>query len=98
MSSDSSGATLQIIPSEKGLQNMASAPTESEWFTRFMTGLHSNIGEHRKQDAAISIGFLIETQRLLELDWQLSVNQNDKERIRTADKIGSIHIFTYCGS
>ena len=37
MESDSGGATLQVICSDKGLQVMSSSPTESEWFTNFMT-------------------------------------------------------------
>ena len=45
--SASGGATLQVIRSDKGLQVMDSALTDSEWFTRFTTGLCLSIGERR---------------------------------------------------
>ena len=98
MASDSGGSKSQVIRSVKGLQVMASDPTNSKWFTRFMNGLPSSIGERRNQDATISIALIIETQRLLELEWHMVVNKNDKEHIRTVDENGSFHIFTYCGS
>ena len=73
-------------------------PTDFEWFTCFMTGLWSRIGEIKNQYVEISIYLMIEIQRLLELQWQLEVKQKDKERIITAAENGSFHIFTYCGS
>ena len=39
MTSASGGATLQVIWSDKLIQVMDSVPTDSEWFTRFMTDL-----------------------------------------------------------
>ena len=36
-------------------------------------------------------------QRLLELEWNLAVKQNDKRHIITVADNGSFHIFTYCG-
>ena len=98
MDSAYGGAILKVIRSDKGLQVMDSPPTDSEWFTHFMTCLFSRIGEHRNQDTDISIVLMIEIQRLLELKWQLSVKKNDKEPIITAADNGSFHIFTYCGS
>ena len=68
MASASGEATTQVIYSDKGTQVMASSPNDSEWFTRFMTGLCSRISERRKQDAEISISLMIGMQRLLELE------------------------------
>ena len=68
MASDSGGAKSQVIRSDKGLQFIDSAPTDSEWFTCFVNGLLSGVGEHRNQDAEIYIALMIETQRLLELE------------------------------
>ena len=58
MDSDSGEATLRVVWSDKRLQAMASAPTDSEWFTHFMNGLSSRIGERRNKDAAISIDLM----------------------------------------
>ena len=98
MASASGGATPQVIRSDKGVQVMAGPPTESEWFTRFMPGLHSSIGERINQDAYIYIALMIEMQQLLELGWNLAVKQSNKEHIRTAAENGLFHNFTYCGS
>ena len=49
-----------------------------------MTGPCSRIGEHRNLDAEISIALMIEIQRFLELEWQVAVKKNGKDRIRTA--------------
>ena len=98
INSSSCGEKLQVIHSDKGLQVMASAPTDSEWFMIFMTSLCSSIGECRKQDDAISIALIIEIQQLSELECQLAVKQNNKERIRTASDNSLFQFFTYCGS
>ena len=45
MASISGGETSQVVQSDEGLKVMSSAPTDSKWFTRFMTGLRSRIGE-----------------------------------------------------
>ena len=76
---------------------MASAPTDSKLFTRFMTGLCSRIGASRKKDAAIYIVLMIEMLQLLKLEWYLAVKQNNKELTRTAAENYLFHIFTYCG-
>ena len=47
MDSAYGGAILKVIRSDKGLQVMDSALTDSEWFTRFTTGLCLSIGERR---------------------------------------------------
>ena len=71
MASSYGGETLQVIWNDKGLHVMASSPIESEWFARFMTGLHSSIGECRKQDREFFIALMIEMQQLLESEWHL---------------------------
>jgi hypothetical protein len=92
------GATAQAIRSDRGHRAIACAPTYSEWFSRFMTGLKSRIGERRKQDAAISITLMVEIQRRLELEWQLATGLMNKDRVRAAAEHGSFHVLTYCGS
>ena len=74
--------------SDKWIQVMNVSPTDSEWFTRFMAGLFSRIGERRNQYTEISIALMIEMHRLLELEWHLEVKQNNKECIRTAAENG----------
>jgi hypothetical protein len=92
------GATAQAIRSVRGHRAIACAPTDSEWFSHFMTGLKSRIGERRKQDAAIFIALMVEIKRRLELEWQLATRLMNKDRERAAAEHGSFHVLTYCGS
>ena len=97
MDSASGGSTSQVIRSDKRLQVMATALTDSKDFTHFMTGLRSRNGEHRNQDVSTSINLIIEMQKLFELEWQLAVKQNNKELIRTAVDNGLFHISLIVG-
>ena len=97
MASDSGGATSQVIKSDKGLHFMDISPTESKWFTPFMNGLCSRIGERRNQELAISIALMIKIKRLLELECHLEVNQNNKEHIITATDNGLFNILIIVG-
>jgi hypothetical protein len=45
---------------DRGHRSIACAPTYSEWFSRFMTGLKSRIEERRRHDALISISLTVE--------------------------------------
>ena len=56
------------------------------------------VGECRNKDAEIFISLMIKMQRLLELEWQISVKQNYKECNRTAAENGSSKKFAYNGS
>jgi hypothetical protein len=47
----------------------ANLSTDSEWYSRFIKGAKSRMGEHLKQDLAISIGVMLELQRLFEEDF-----------------------------
>jgi hypothetical protein len=77
MASAQGGATSKAIRSDKGQSTLSAAPTDTEWFCRFMTGLCSRIGERRRQDAAISIALMVEFQKRLEAKWQEAVIKND---------------------
>ena len=58
------------------------SPTASEWFTRFMSGLHNRLGQRTKQDAAISIEVMIALMQKFEhLFSQEDVDQNDKLKV-----------------
>ena len=97
MAGASSGATSQVIWSDKGIHVIAISPTDPKWFTRFMTGLCSRIGERRNQELAISIDLMIKIKRLLELECHLEVNQNNKEHIITATDNGLFNILIIVG-
>jgi hypothetical protein len=77
MASAQGGATSKAIRSDKGNTTLSTAPTDTGWFCRFMTGLRSRIGGRRRQDASISIALMVEFQKRLEAKWQELVIKND---------------------
>jgi hypothetical protein len=44
-------------------------PTDSEWFSCFMTGFEARVGQRTKQDMAISIEVMMEIERLNQEQW-----------------------------
>jgi hypothetical protein len=98
MASALGGATAQYVRSDKGHQALATAPTDTEWFGRFMTGLRARVGERRRQDAAISITLMIELQSILEVRWVEVNDENDWQEKRKAAENGVFFVWTYCGS
>jgi hypothetical protein len=84
--------------SEKARFVSTQAPTESEWFNRFMAGYKARVGERRKQDAAISIEVMCALQRTLEDDWSLAFEANDTETMRRLAEHGAYYLLSYCGS
>jgi hypothetical protein len=98
MASAQGGATFKAIRSDKGHKKLSAAPTDTEWFCRFMTGICSRIGERCRQDAAISIALMLEFQKRLEAKWQDAVIKNDMGLMRETAEDGAFFLFTYCGS
>lgn len=74
------------------------APTESEWFNRFMTGLKARIGERRKQDAAIPIEVMVALQGTLDEDWETAIAAKDVDAQRNLAEHGAYYLLSYCGS
>jgi hypothetical protein len=48
---------------------LTTSPTKSQWFGRFMMGLHKRMGDMVKQDEAISIELMIAVMEEFEKDW-----------------------------
>lgn len=61
--------------SEKQRFVATEAPSDSEWFSAFMAGFRSRVGERRKQDAAIPIEVMCEVQKIFEEDWAMAQDQ-----------------------
>jgi hypothetical protein len=97
MASAQGGATFKAIRSDKGHKKLSAAPTDTEWFCRFMTGICSRIGERCRQDAAISIALMVEFQKRLEAKWQEAVIKNDIGLIRETAEDVYLFLFIYCG-
>jgi hypothetical protein len=60
---------------------ISSVITHTFWFDRFMTGLHRQVGEIKKQDWPIPIGALHEADKILEWEWSKAVTLTGQKRI-----------------
>lgn len=62
-------AEALVVRSDKTRQVISSNPTDSEWFTWFVSGCQAGLGEQVKQDLAMPIGVLLKIQDRLEARW-----------------------------
>jgi hypothetical protein len=56
-------------------------PTDSEWYTRFSTGLENRLGQRVRQDAAISIGVMLHLMTIFDSDYEQSDSTTNRRRI-----------------
>jgi hypothetical protein len=92
------GAGTLILRAEKKRLYSTQSPHESDFFTMFMTGLRTRVGERRKQDAAISIALMVEIQRRLELDWNKALEGDDLVAMREVAEHAVYFLFCFCGA
>jgi hypothetical protein len=84
--------------SEKGRFITTTAPSDREWHVRFMSGLHSRIGDRRKRDAAISIEQMIAIQGFLEREWYDANEEQNTVAQRRIAEAACFFLIGYCGS
>jgi hypothetical protein len=87
-----------ILRAEKKRLYSTQSPHDGDFFTMFMAGLRARVGERRKQDAAISIGLMIEIQRRLELDWNQARERDDRVEMREVAEHAVYFLFCFCGA
>ena len=75
---------------------MAESPYDSEWFVRFMAGLENRLGQHTKQDAAISIAVMHKLMHLFEEEYQSTVG-NLMARRRCVEA-ACFSLFSFCSA
>ena len=56
---------LSTIGSDKRKLHFTDCPTQGPWFIKFIQGCHHCMGDIVKQNMAVSIGVMIELDRLL---------------------------------
>jgi len=96
-SAKAASSTL-VWRSDKGRFITTTAPSDREWHVRFMSGLHSRIGDRRKRDAAISIEQMSAIQDLLEMEWRDASDKQDMAAQRLIAETACFFLIGYCGS
>jgi hypothetical protein len=75
-------------------------PVKSQWYERFLLGMHKRMGDSVKQDEAISIEQMLALMEMFERDWQKVM----ADRNRTAGQVREIlfpalfSVLAYCGA
>jgi len=87
-----------VLCSAKSRMVVMTAPSNSEWHTRFMAGYHARVGELRKQDAAISLPQILAVQELLEEEWQEASMRGDLGEMHSVAEMGAFFLARYCES
>jgi hypothetical protein len=72
------------------------APTDTEWYDRFMTGIENRLGNRLRQDLAISIGLMLELMRRFEEDYE--AGEQDGRPLRTIAEHATYCVLTFCAS
>ena len=73
-------------------------PTDSEWFSCFMTGFEARVGQRTKQDMAINIEVMMEMERLNQEQWAEAVAMDDLPRMRAVVEWGCYLTYAFCHS
>jgi len=87
-----------VLCSAKSRMVATTAPSDSEWYTRFMAGYHARVGEQRKQDAAISLPQILAVQERLEEAWQEASARGELGEMHSVAEMGAFFLAGYCGS
>ena len=96
-SAEAASSTL-VWRSDKGRFITTTAPSDREWHVRFMSGLHSRIGDRRKRDAAISIEQMSAVQTFLEVEWRDATERQDVTAQRRIAETACFFLIGYCRS
>ncbi len=67
--------------------------THSFWFSWFMTGIHKQVGEIKRQDKPVTINVLHELNKILEIEWRQT--KDPLLRTMTAE-MGTWNIGGFC--
>jgi hypothetical protein len=94
----SKGETVMIKDMSKSY--VTSNPVKSQWYERFMSGMHKRMGDSVKQDEAIGIEQMLALMEIFERDWKKVM----KDKRRTQDQVREIlfpalfSVLAYCGA
>jgi hypothetical protein len=88
-----SGLSDSVGGYKKSKMWISGVVTHSFWFTRFMEGLHKQVGEVRHQDKPITIEVLHELDRILEAEWQQAKLPSQKRQVA---EMGTWFIVGFC--
>jgi hypothetical protein len=75
-------------------------PVKSQWYQRFLTGMHKRMGDQTKQDEAISIEQMNALMDLFEKDWQELIRNQRRTPNQTREVLfpALFSVLAFCGA
>jgi hypothetical protein len=75
-------------------------PVKSQWYERFMKGMHKRMGDSVKQDEAISIEQMLALMAMFEKDWEKVIRdpRRTPSRVREVLFPALFSVLSYCGA
>jgi hypothetical protein len=98
VSIESKGETVMVRDMLKSY--VTSNPIKSQWYERFLLGMHKRMGDKVKQDEAISIEQMVALMDVFERDWEKVM----KDKHRTDNQVREIlfpalfSVLAFCGA
>ena len=89
-------STAQFWRLDKRRGITSKCPTDSEWYTRFSAGLENRLGQRIRQDAAISIGVMLQLMSLFETDYMNE--RHDRASRRKVVEAANFVMWSYCAN
>lgn len=85
------GMLAVVMRADKHRQVISGNP---EWFSRFISGCQARVGEHLKQDLAVSVPVMLEIQAQVEGQWEWA-GPEDRQSVA---ELGTFFLVTFCAS
>jgi hypothetical protein len=95
MSSLEGTHAMRSIGGEMAKMSFAMMPTNSLWFERFAQGCLKRMGQDVRQDWALPLDVLHSLLSLLDEEWALATQWEDRHKIASA---GAFAVIAFCGS
>ena len=91
------GIESSFIAEEGGVSSLTNSASNSEFFRRFMKGMHKRMGDVWIPDRAITIGEVLAAFKILEEDWKQTVEIGDLKGMQRASLSAIIVIAGFFG-
>jgi hypothetical protein len=73
------------------------APTNGDWYGKFMKGVHKRVGDKSNPDRAISVEVMLELHKRLRRQLTDALASGDKDLVKDAIMMGAFTTFGFCG-
>ena len=89
---------LSTVGSDKRKLHLTRCPTQGPWFVKFVQGCHHRMGDEVKQNMALSIGVMLELDKLISIDLLDAQSRHDVNAVFTLTQTGCWVTLSFVGA